>query len=50
MKPEIVERLNRKKILIQADTLKKTEEARKERKRISRKIDEEMEKREQNRK
>ena len=50
MNPEIVERLSRKEVLIQADNLKKKEETRKERKKISRRIDEEMEEREKNRK
>ena len=49
MKPEIVERLNRKEVLIQADNLKKKEETRKERKKISKKIDEDLERRRQNR-
>ena len=50
LSPELVERLNRQEVLIQADNLKRKEETRKERKKISREIDEDMEERERKRK
>ena len=50
MKHEIVERLSRKEAFIQADSLKRKEVTRKERKKISKEIDEEMDERERKRK